>query len=67
MARLYLSAKDSLMPLTIRQSDLHVFDGETDLGHVVDAVRNDALTAADAKAALDVAWLALLAQVPTPQ
>lgn len=48
---------------TINISTLHIFDGSKDLGHVIDAIVSKTVDHAEAKAALDLAWIAKNDQV----
>lgn len=44
--------------ITFHPNSLHVSNESGPLGHVIDAVRNLPLDAADVKSALDLAWIA---------
>ena len=46
------------MPLIIDINTLYIFDGETSHGHVIDAIVSKRVDHAEAKAALDIAWIA---------
>lgn len=51
------------MTITINLTSLAVTKDGVDLGHVCDAILNDPASAAEAKAALDLAWIAKQAQI----